>query len=60
MSVTIDSLLLETRSFAPSDTFRAQANAGDPDIYAQADADHEGWWEGWAKTLTWFEPWHTV
>ena len=60
MSVTIESLLQERRVFAPSDAFCASAIANDPAIYETADADPEAWWESWAKTLDWFEPWHTV
>jgi acetyl-CoA synthetase len=60
MSETIETLLHETRHFPPSEEFRAQANASDPAIYAEAEADWQGWWEGWAKKLDWFEPWHTV
>ncbi|RYG33107.1 acetate--CoA ligase, partial [bacterium] len=53
-------LLHETRTFPPSPEFVAQANANDPAIYAQADADPEGWWAEWAAKLEWFEPWQTV
>jgi acetyl-CoA synthetase len=60
MSETIQTLLSETRTFAPSPEFVAQANAGDPAIYAQADGDYLGWWDAWAKQLDWFEPYHTV
>jgi len=54
----IDTLLEEHRSFAPPAEFVAQANCNDPEVYAQADADWEGWWEGWAKRLDWDEPWN--
>ncbi|MCH2113084.1 MAG: AMP-binding protein, partial [Planctomycetes bacterium] len=54
----IDTLLEEHRSFAPPAKFVAQANCNDPEVYAQADADWEGWWEGWAKRLDWDEPWN--
>ncbi|CAN5678378.1 acetate--CoA ligase [soil metagenome] len=53
-------LTQETRTFPPSPEFVAQANAPDPDIYAQADADYEAWWAGWAEKLEWIEPWHTI
>lgn len=60
MSETIQTLLSESRTFAPSPEFVAQANANDPAVYAQADADYLGWWDGWAKQLDWFAPYHTV
>lgn len=60
MSETIETLLDETRLFAPSDEFKAQANLNDPEIYARAIADPVGFWEEQAKALDWFEPWHTA
>ncbi len=60
MSDTIETLLAENRHFPPSDAFVAQANISDPGIYAKASQDPEGFWEGWAKELDWFEPWHAV
>ncbi len=57
MSETIETLLSETRSFAPSEAFRAEANASDPAIYEQAEADWHGWWESWAEKLDWFQHW---
>ena len=60
MGETIETLLHETRKFEPSAEFRAAANANDEAVYAMADSDWEGWWEGWAKELHWFEPFHTV
>ncbi len=60
MSETIQTLLQESRTFPPTPEFVAQANANDPKIYQDAAADPEGFWEGWAKQLDWFEPWHTV
>ncbi len=60
MSETIQTLLQESRSFPPTPEFAAAANIADPAVYAQADADIVGFWEGWAKQLDWFEPWHTA
>lgn len=57
MSETIQTLLTEQRSFAPSAEFAAQAHVNDPAIYDQADADYLAFWEDWAKELNWFEPW---
>lgn len=59
-SRTIDTLLDETRVFPPSPAFAAQANIADPQIYASAMADPDGFWARWAGELDWIEPWHTV
>ena len=56
----IDALLKEDRVFDPPAAFAAQANINDPDIYAKADADPEGFWEGFAKELEWSQPWTRV
>jgi acetyl-CoA synthetase len=60
VSTTIQTLLQENRTFAPSDAFRAAANCSDPAIYEQALADPLKFWEDWAKKLDWFEPWTQV
>lgn len=60
MSETIDTLLSETRRFKPSAPFSAAANVNDPAVYEKADADWQGWWEGWAENLDWFQKWDTV
>ena len=56
----IDALLQEDRSFPPPADFTAAANMSDPDIYAQAAADPEGFWAGLAEELDWFQKWDTV
>jgi len=56
----MDSLLHEQRRFPPPPEFAAKAHVSDESIYAEAEADPEGWWAGWAEKLDWFEPWHTV
>jgi acetyl-CoA synthetase len=53
-------LLQEDRTFPPSDAFRAQANAASDDVYARAERDPEGFWEGFARELEWFTPWTRV
>src|SRR5258707_14338914 len=54
-------VLLKTEdTFPPPPEFAERANANDPAVYEQADADYEGWWESWAEKLDWFEPWQTV
>src|SRR6188768_3000362 len=57
---TIADLLQEDRQFPPTDAFRAQANAGTEDVYARAERDPEGFWEGFARELEWFAPWTQV
>lgn len=60
MSETIDTLLTETRKFAPSEDYRREANVNDPAVYEKADSDYLSWWSGWAENLHWFKKWHTV
>ncbi len=60
MSQPIENLLHENRNFPPAADFVAQANASDPAIYAEADADYEAWWAKWARELHWFEPFGAV
>ena len=57
---SIDALLKEERSFPPPSDFTARANMADPDIYAKAAADPEGFWAGLAEELDWFQKWDTV
>lgn len=57
---TIEALLRENRTFPPPETFRAQANVNDPQIYEIAANDPETFWAGFASELEWFEPWQKV
>ncbi len=57
---SIDALLQEERSFPPPADFTAKANLSDPDIYARAAADPEGFWAGLAEGLDWYQKWDTV
>ncbi len=59
MDVTEEARLVETRSFAPSAPFTAQANV-DASIYAEAQADPIAFWERAAARLQWETPWHTA
>ncbi|GAA4069101.1 acetate--CoA ligase [Microbacterium laevaniformans] len=59
MSSQIDHLLNETRRFAPSPEFAADAVAT-ADLYAQADADREGFWAEQARSLHWHTPFTQV
>ena len=36
--------LLDVETFEPSAAFRANALLSDPAIYAEAEADWQGWW----------------
>jgi acetyl-CoA synthetase len=56
----IDDFLLEERRFPPPDGFAAQAVVADTSLYERAGADPEGFWADQARSLEWFEPWHTV
>lgn len=59
MSSQIDHLLNETRRFAPSPEFAAGAVAT-ADLYAQADADRDGFWAEQARSLDWHTPFTQV
>jgi acetyl-CoA synthetase len=52
--------LLDVERFDPPAAFRARALLTDPAIYAEADADWQGWWARQAKELEWFREWDTV
>jgi len=61
VSDTIESLLDEGRTFAPSPEFVAGALLNDRSMFDEADADAEAFWARQATELVdWFEPWHTV
>jgi acetyl-CoA synthetase len=50
---TLENLSVESRKFAPSAEFAAQAN-GKPELYEKAAADHEGFWAEQARSyVTW-------
>jgi len=53
----IEALFDENRTFPPLEAFARQANVRDPDVYKQAAADFEKFWEGEAERLDWFEHW---
>ncbi|HEY5261925.1 MAG TPA: AMP-binding protein, partial [Solirubrobacteraceae bacterium] len=52
--------LLDTERFPPSKEFRQHALLNDPNVYAEADADWQGWWVKQAEELHWFEKWNQV
>ena len=49
-------MLQEDRVFEPTEAFRAQANANDPNIYEEADRDPEGFWATFVGELEWSRP----
>jgi acetyl-CoA synthetase len=53
---SIENLSSESRTFAPSSEFAAQANAK-ADLYAHADKDRLAFWEEQASALTWEKKW---
>jgi acetyl-CoA synthetase len=56
----IENLLAETRTFPPSDEFKAQANAT-ADLYEEAERDHEAFWARLARErLSWDTPFETT
>src|SRR6476661_3592761 len=61
VSETIESLLDEGRTFAPSPEFVANSLVNDRALFDDADADVEAFWARQAtEFVDWFEPWHTV
>ena len=58
--VELATLLLEERRFAPPEAFRRNAHAHDPGIYAEAAADPEAFWAGFASQLDWVVPFRKV
>ncbi|MDP9382071.1 MAG: acetate--CoA ligase [Chloroflexota bacterium] len=58
--LTIEALLSEDRTFPPSSEFRAQALVSSEDIYAEAEADLEGFWARQAEQIDWFQPYDKV
>jgi len=57
---TISVLLLEKRRFKPPKKFAERANVRNAAIHRKADRDHEKFWAGFAKELSWFAPWKKV
>src|ERR671917_2694561 len=46
--------------YSPPEEFAKNANIQDPEIWQKAAEDREGYWEGWARELHWFEEWDQV
>jgi acetyl-CoA synthetase len=58
-SPALDNLLTESRTFPPSKEFAAQANAT-AQMYADAEADRDGFWAAQADHLHWDTRWTQV
>ena len=58
-SEEISNLGNENRTFAPSASFTAAANAT-PDLYTEGDADYEAFWAKRADALHWEKKWDRV
>jgi len=52
--------LLDVERFDPPPAFRERALLNDPAIYAEAEADWQGWWVKQAEQLEWSRKWDTV
>jgi acetyl-CoA synthetase len=63
-SSSIESVLNETRSFAPPKEFSAGARVGSmadyEKLYRRADEDPEGFWADIAGELAWSKKWNRV
>jgi acetyl-CoA synthetase len=57
---TIEALLAEGRTFAPTAEFKADALVVDESIYRDADRDWQGFWATQALQLDWFKEWETI
>jgi acetyl-CoA synthetase len=56
----LDALLEENRQFPPSEEFRKQANANEPEIYESARRDPDAFWAKQSERLDWFTKWNKV
>ena len=56
----IDVLLQENRKFEPGSDFSSAARVSSDEIYSEAAADPEAWWESEARELEWMKPWDKV
>jgi acetyl-CoA synthetase len=58
---TIDTLLDERRTFAPSAEFKAKARVTDQSLHDAAEADPEAFWAEQAnKYVSWYRPFDKV
>ena len=59
-AMRLDTLLDESRTFPPPESFRRAAHAASEDVYAEAARDPQAYWEKWAGELTWYRKWDRV
>ena len=59
-AMRLDTLLDESRSFPPSESFRQAAHAKSEDIYKEAARDPQAFWAKWAGELSWYRQWDRV
>jgi acetyl-CoA synthetase len=52
--------LQEIKAFDPPEEFRAGANIRDPEVYARAEHDPQGYWAQRARELHWDQPFSAV
>ncbi|MCU1456735.1 MAG: acetate--CoA ligase [Actinomycetia bacterium] len=58
---TIEALMAEGRTFAPSEEFKRNAQITDAGIYQDAESDWTGFWARQAaELLDWDQEWHTI
>src|ERR1051325_6910266 len=57
---TIEALLAEGRTFPPPAEFQKVALVPDSSLAERADADWQAFWADQARTLDWFDEWHTT
>jgi len=57
---TIEALLAEGRTFPPPAEFQKVALVSDSSLAERADADWQAFWADQARTLDWFDEWHTT
>ncbi len=51
---------LAQQVYEPPEEFAKNANIQDPEIWDKVAEDYEGFWEGWARELHWFQEWDQV
>ena len=58
---TIEALMAEGRTYAPSEQFKRDASITDAGVYQEAESDWTGFWARQAaELLDWDEDWHTI
>src|SRR4051794_16714006 len=60
-NIGIDALLLENRTFPPSDSFKRDTLVAGTFLYDEANEDYQGFWASQAsELLTWSKQWDTI